>query len=242
MAEENSLKCTVKGEEQQMTTNSQKLTITVTQPTTLSTIIAVVPTEPDQIGDVVARTKRRAEALSHAAGFVGTAIHHSLDGERVLEYSQWLSASSWREATQSMSEREVNDLGRSDARMYEVVLVLSASGSNSLEIAEPSGVIAMINVLSTDPSRRDQLMDVWRKGAERFWASMPGAVAATLHRSEDGMRLVNYAQWTSGEAWQRARQVAGDNRAGVHGFGTSDPRLYQLDTIIRAATQPRATG
>jgi heme-degrading monooxygenase HmoA len=199
------------------TTNSQKLTIIVTQPTTLSTFIAVVPTEPDQIGDVVARTRRRAEALSHAAGFVGTAIHHSIDGERVLEYSQWLSASSWREATQSLSEREVDDPGSSDV----------------LEIAEPSGVIAMINVLSTDPSRRDQLMDVWRKGAERFWENMPGAVAAALHRSEDGMRLVNYAQWTSGEAWQRARQVAGDNRAGIHGFGTSDPRLYQLDTIIR---------
>jgi heme-degrading monooxygenase HmoA len=82
------------------TTNSQKLTIAVTQPTPLSTIIAVVPTKPDQVGDVVERTRRRAEALSHAAGFVGIAIHHSIDGERVLEYSQWLSASSWCEATQ----------------------------------------------------------------------------------------------------------------------------------------------
>ncbi len=224
------------------TTNSQKLTITVTQPATLSTIITVVPTEPDQVGDVVARTRRRTEALSHAAGFVGTAIHHSIDGERMFEYSQWLSASSWREATQGLSEREVDDPGRWDVGLYEVVLVFSASRSNVLEIAEPAGVMAMINVLSTDPSWRDQLMDVWRGGAERFWENMPGAVAAALHRSEDGMRLVNYAQWTSGEAWQRARQVAGDNRAGMHGFGTSDPRLYQLDTIIRAATQPRATG
>lgn len=222
-----------------MTTNSQKLTITVTQPTTLSTIIAVVPTEPDQIGDVVARTRRRAEALSHATGFIGTAIHHSIDGERVLEYSQWLAASSWREATQRGSEHEIDDPGRLDVRLYEVVLVFSASGSNVLEIAEPSGVQAMINVLSTDPGRRDQLMDVWRRGAERFWEKMPGAVAAALHRSEDGMRLVNYAQWTSGEAWQRARQEAFDNRAGMHGFGTSDPRLYQLDTVIRPATQPR---
>jgi Antibiotic biosynthesis monooxygenase len=224
-----------------MTTPSQKLTITVTQPTTLSTVIAVVPTEPDQLGDVVARIWRRAEVLSHAAGFVGTAIHHSLDGERVLEYSQWLSTSSWCEAMQRWSEREGDDTGRSDVRLYEVVLVFSASGSNVLEIAEPSSIIAMINVLSTDPSRRDQLMDVWRRGAERFWEKMPGAVAAALHRSEDGMRLVNYAQWTSGEAWQRARQEAFDNRAGMHGFGTSDPRLYQLDTIIRAATQPGTT-
>jgi heme-degrading monooxygenase HmoA len=215
-----------------MTTNSQKLTIMVPQPTPLSTIIAAVPTKPDQIAEVVARTKRRAEALSHAAGFVGTAIHHSIDGERVLEYSQWLSASSWREATQRLSERKVDDPDYADARTYEVTLVFNVSGSNSLEIAEPSGVIAMINVLSTDPSRQDQLMDVWRQGAERYWERMPGAVAAALHRSEDGMRLVNYAQWTSGEAWQRARQFAGDNRAGMHGFGTSDPRLYQLDTVI----------
>ena len=224
------------------TTNSQKLTITVTQPTTLSTIIAVIPTGPDQVGDVVARTRRRAEALSHAEGFVGTAIHHSIDGERALEYSQWLSASSWREATQRLSEREVDDPGRLDARVYEVVLVFSASGSNLLEIAEPSGVIAMINVLSTDPTRLDQLMNVWQKGAERFWENMPGAMAAALHRSEDGMRLINYAQWTSGEAWQRARQAAGDNRAGMHGFGTSDPRLYHLDTIIQSPTRPRTAG
>ena len=141
-----------------MTLNAQKLTIAVTQPTPLCTIIAVVPTEPDQVGDVVACTRRRAEALSHAAGFVGTAIHHSLDGQRVLEYSQWRSASSWHEATQSLSEREIDDLSRWDVRLYEVVLVFCASGSNSLEIAEPSGVIAMINVLSTVPSRRDQLL------------------------------------------------------------------------------------
>src|SRR6266702_2050272 len=152
-----------------MTTNSQKLTITLTQPPTLSTVIAVVPTEPDQIGDVIARTSRRAESLSHSEGFIGTAIHHSLDGERVLEYSQWLSASSWREATQRWSKREGDDAGRSDVRLYEVVLVFSASGSNMLEITEPSGVIAMINVLSTDSGRKDQLMDVWRRGAERFW-------------------------------------------------------------------------
>jgi heme-degrading monooxygenase HmoA len=224
-----------------MTTHSQKLTITDMQPTTLNTIIAVIATEPDQVSDVVARSRRRAEVLSHAAGFVGTAIHHSLDGERVLEYSQWLSASSWREATQSLSEHKIDDPNRLDVRQYEVVLVFSASGSKVLEIAEPSSVIAMINILSTDPGRRDQLMDVWRRGAERFWENMPGAMAAALHRSEDGMRLVNYAQWASGEAWQRARQVAGDNRAGMHGFGTSDPRLYQLDTIIRAATRPHTT-
>jgi len=224
-----------------MTTHPQKLTITVTQPTTLSTVIAVVPTEPDQVGDVVARTKRRAEALSHAEGFVGTAIHHSLDGQKVLEYSQWLATSSWHEVTQSWSEREGDEAGQSDIRLYEVVLVFNASASNVLEIAKPSSVIAMINVLSTDPSRQDQLMNVWRRGAERFWENMPGSVAAALHRSEDGMRLVNYAQWSSDEAWYRARQIAGENRAGMHGFGTSDPRLYQLDTIIRAATQPRTT-
>ena len=80
-------------------------------------------------------------------------------------------------------------------------------------------------------------MDVWRKGAERYWEGMPGAVGAALHRSEDGMRLVNYAQWTSGEAWQQARRHAGDNRAGAHGFGTSYPRLYELDTVIRVATR-----
>jgi hypothetical protein len=225
-----------------MTTNTQKITITAMQTITLSTIIAIIPTEPSQVGDVVTRIRRSAEVLSRAAGFLGTAIHHSIDGEKVLEYSQWLSASSWREATQSLSESYGNDSDRLDVRLYEVVQVFSVLESNVLEITEPSGVIAMINVLSTDPSRRDQLMDIWQRGAEQFWENMPGAVAAALHRSEDGMRLVNYAQWTSGEAWQQARQVAGDNRAGMHGFGTSDPRLYKLDTIIRPATQPYTFG
>lgn len=64
-----------------MTTHSQELIITVAQPTKLSTVITVIPTMPDLIGDAVARIRKRAEALSHATGFVGTAIHHSLDGE-----------------------------------------------------------------------------------------------------------------------------------------------------------------
>jgi heme-degrading monooxygenase HmoA len=225
-----------------MSIDSGRAVLAVTHPTALSTIIAVVPTEPERIDHVVARLKRRAEALSDAAGFVGTAIHRSLDGERALEYSQWRDASSWRAATQIWTEREMDDPGRVDARVYEVVLVFSASGSHALELAEQSGVMAMINVLSTDPSRQAQLMDVWRAGAERFWERMPGAVAAALHRSEDGTRLINYAQWTSGEEWQAARQLAGDARAGMHGLGTSDPRLYRLDTILLAATRPRAAG
>lgn len=209
-----------------MTTHSQKLTMAIDPLATLSTIITVLPTEPGQVGDAVACSKQYAEALSHAVGFVSTAIHHSLDGERVLEYSQWRSPSSWREG---------GEAERSDARLYEVMLVFHASGSKVLEITEPSSVYTMINIMSTDPSRRDQLMDVWQRGAERFWEQMPGAMAAALHRSEDGMRLVNYAQWSSSKAWQQARQMAGDNRASVHGFGTSDPRLYQLDAIIQAA-------
>ncbi|HLI69847.1 MAG TPA: antibiotic biosynthesis monooxygenase [Ktedonobacteraceae bacterium] len=220
-----------------MAINSQKMTIAVEQSPSISTIIAVMPTKPDQAGNMLAQARQRAEVLSRAEGFIATAIHHSIDGRRVFEYSQWLSESSWREAIQRLSEHERDDLAQWDARLYEVELVFNVSGSTTLEIAEQSGLVAMINVLSTDSGRQSQLMDVWRKGAEQYWEQVPGAVAAALLRSEDGMRLINYAQWTSGEAWQRARPKAGDNRAGGHGLGTSDPHLYQLDTILLASSQ-----
>ena len=86
----------------------------------------------------------------------------------------------------------------------------------------------LINVISTDPERIDRLLGFWVRSAESYWLQLPDVIGAALHRSQDNRTLINIAEWKSSDAWRSAAQHAGQNFAGSHGVGTSDPKLYDV--------------
>ena len=72
-----------------------------------------------------------------------------------------------------------------------------------------AGIITQINVFTVAEGGQQALSDLLSESA-RFAKETPGWLSASLHRSRDGTRVVNYAQSESVEA---ARAVIGRLRS-----------------------------
>lgn len=58
-------------------------------------------------------------------------------------------------------------------------------------------VLVLINTFEVEPDRQQALIDVLSSATEQVMKRRPGFISANLHRSLDGKRVVNYAQWAS---------------------------------------------
>jgi quinol monooxygenase YgiN len=57
-------------------------------------------------------------------------------------------------------------------------------------------LVTLINVFETKPEQQQELINQWIRFVEEVKGE-PGMIGAALHRSTDGTRVVNYAQWRS---------------------------------------------
>jgi hypothetical protein len=90
-----------------------------------------------------------------------------------------------------------------------------------------AGIITQINVFTVAEGGQQALIDLLSESA-RFAKETPGWLSASLHKSRDGTRVVNYAQSESIEA---ARAVIGRLRsAGFRNkaLGEAHPGLYDV--------------
>jgi len=67
-----------------------------------------------------------------------------------------------------------------------------------MRISRQSNLVTVINVFETKPEQQQELIDQWIRFVEEAKGE-PGMIGAALHRSTDGTRVVNYAQWRSEE-------------------------------------------
>ena len=67
-----------------------------------------------------------------------------------------------------------------------------------MRISREGNLVTVINVFETKPEQQQELIDQWIRFVEEV-TSEPGMIGAALHRSTDGTRVVNYAQWRSEE-------------------------------------------
>lgn len=67
-----------------------------------------------------------------------------------------------------------------------------------------TGLATVINVFTVAPEKQDQLAAMLAATTEQTVKDLPGFVAASIHRSTDGTRVTNYAQWRSREALEAA--------------------------------------
>lgn len=80
-------------------------------------------------------------------------------------------------------------------------------------IAIGAEVTTLINVFTVEPDKQQDLVDLLVEATDEVMCELPGFVAANIHRSADGTRVVNYAQWRSITDFEA---VASDPRAAVH--------------------------
>jgi heme-degrading monooxygenase HmoA len=94
-------------------------------------------------------------------------------------------------------------------------------------ITQTSGLATMINVFDVEQEKQQQLIEIWLEEGKKFEA-WPGFVSTTLHRSLDGTRVINYAQWQRAEDWQDLARQGAQLFARFKGVGRSDPHLYEI--------------
>ncbi len=70
------------------------------------------------------------------------------------------------------------------------------------QISRDQDVLTLINVFTVVPERQQSLADVLREATETVMNKLPGFVSANIHKSLDGTRVTNYAQWQNREAFE----------------------------------------
>ena len=104
------------------------------------------------------------------------------------------------------------------------------------EIVRGGQYVTFINTFRCDPHDQAEVVqinvDIVNQVASRF----PGFVSASVHRSTDGTRVINYLQWESAEhlaAMQRSAefQAIGRRFAGLIEF---DPHQFEVVHIREA--------
>jgi Antibiotic biosynthesis monooxygenase len=96
-------------------------------------------------------------------------------------------------------------------------------------ITANSGIVTQINVFTVPAGGQQALIDFLQKAAE-FSSSTPGWLSASVHRSCDGTRVVNYAQSENLEAAQRIinRLREAGWLEGNKALGEAHPGLYEV--------------
>ncbi len=100
-------------------------------------------------------------------------------------------------------------------------------------ISKDNPVVTLINVFTVEPENQGRLVDVLTEATEKVMSRQPGFISANLHKSLDGKRVTNYAQWASVEEYQAVLQnpeVASHMEEATQ-LATFDAHLYEVSHV-----------
>lgn len=64
-------------------------------------------------------------------------------------------------------------------------------------------IVTLINVFTVDPSKQQQLVDALIETTKQVWRLQDGYVSASIHKSQDMKKVVNYVQYKGKEAFDK---------------------------------------
>jgi len=64
-------------------------------------------------------------------------------------------------------------------------------------IEKGRGLMTLVNVFTVEPDKQAQLATLLVRATRETMRQLPGFVSASIHRSLDGTKVINYAQWRS---------------------------------------------
>ncbi|WP_435103135.1 antibiotic biosynthesis monooxygenase family protein [Arhodomonas sp. AD133] len=105
------------------------------------------------------------------------------------------------------------------------------SATRNVTVIDPvQPVLTLINVFDVSPSRQQELVDLLVHATETVMKYRPGFIAANIHRSEDGTRVVNYAQWRSRDDFEAMLQdpSAIPHMRAVGEMANAEPMLFEI--------------
>ncbi len=69
-------------------------------------------------------------------------------------------------------------------------------------ISKDNKVVTLVNVFTVEPENQQKLVEMLVEATEKTMKNVSGFVSANIHKSLDGARVVNYAQWRSAEDFE----------------------------------------
>src|ERR1700735_4597908 len=103
-------------------------------------------------------------------------------------------------------------------------------------ISKENKVVTLINVFTVEPANQQKVVTMLVEATKKTMQHIPGFVSASIHKSLDGVRVVNYAQWRSKEDWEA---MMGSPEAQKHmkpffEIAKVDFHLYEVADAIEA--------
>ncbi len=98
-------------------------------------------------------------------------------------------------------------------------------------IAKGARCVTLINVFTVEPAKQHQLVDLLIQATEMTMKHLPGFISANIHKSLDGTRVTNYAQWRSVEDFQamlKNPQAVPHMQQAAALASSIDPKLYEV--------------
>jgi quinol monooxygenase YgiN len=105
------------------------------------------------------------------------------------------------------------------------------------KIAVDNNVVTLINVFTVRPEQQQPLVDLLVEATEAVMKYQPGYVSASIHKSLDGTRVTNYAQWKSRETFEA---MLTDSEANLHMREAAriaekfEPHFYEVSFVDEA--------
>ena len=92
-----------------------------------------------------------------------------------------------------------------------------------------AGAVTQVNVFTVAPENQQALIDLLIESANAV-RDVPGWLSASIHRSLDGTRVVNYAQCENFQAWEAVMLILreGDYLQRNKELGVASPGLYEV--------------
>ena len=97
-------------------------------------------------------------------------------------------------------------------------------------LAKDNRVVTLINVFTVAPERQQQLVDLLMHATEITMRHVPGFVSAHIHKSLDGTRVVNDAQWRSRDDFEAMLRhpAAIPHMQEAAALAQVEPHLYEV--------------
>ena len=106
--------------------------------------------------------------------------------------------------------------------------------SQMVAIAKDNDVVTLINVFTVAPEDQERLVDVLVDATRVVMRRQPGFVSASIHKSLDGTRVTDYAQWRNREAFEamlRNQQAAEHMGEATRIAERFEPHLYEVSFV-----------
>ena len=94
-------------------------------------------------------------------------------------------------------------------------------------IKKGRNLMTLVNVFSVAPERQAELADLLIRATDETMRHIPGFISATIHKSLDGSRVINYAQWRS-----RADFAALQHNSLARPHMEAASRLAEADPVV----------